>query len=356
VAEKVIRAEELERLQRRGERFGLEREVAPIPGVSVPLERKFRKNTQTFATGFDVFSEDERVKKELRMHRFSPGGGKGKKSAEDEAAEAEAETQRKEKEAEEAAWKFDESKVESRLARFGAVKKREEAPPREKKETKTKKKRVRKWRLARTAVAAESAVRPDTLYLHGCDNLKTRDVFQLFGLYGPSSMEWINDSACTVSFADGFSAERALRGLGEQEEGQEVWYAAAGGRSLRLACEMDVKARYFEAQTQEERKLKEKRFGPTLLKRVGKKAQDKQLRKVKLAMQQEKRSQKEEAQAKEDGEGDAVAVVVVDGTVGEQEAVGVAEAKEDEEKKVEKKEEEEGGGEEEEEEVDIQIE
>ena len=268
--------EERERLLKRAERFGIEKEKAsqPKPGVTVPLTRKFRKNTAggVFATGFDVFDDDEKVKKELRMHRFQTG----KKAAN----ESEGGKQEAAPEAED--WMVDEERRKARTAKFGEVKKRELPVEQETKVTKKKTKQARKWKLPRTDATESAVVRQDALYLHGCDSMSSNNVFGLFSLFGPSSMEWINDSSCTVSFADSFSAQRALHGMGEleksenEETGENGWYSAKGGQSLRLATEGDVKAQFFNGQSAAERRLKEKRFGSALSKTAGKATRDKQ--------------------------------------------------------------------------------
>lgn len=40
--------------------------------------------------------------------------------------------------------------------------------------------------------------------------MSTKDVLQYFEVYGPSHVEWIDDSSCNVVFKDNFSAKRAL--------------------------------------------------------------------------------------------------------------------------------------------------
>jgi hypothetical protein len=66
-----------------------------------------------------------------------------------------------------------------------------------------------------------------------------------------------------------------LLSLGTREEEPEsLWYAFADGRSLRFATQADVKPAFFDAQPPEERKLKEKRFGPALGKTAGKRGRE----------------------------------------------------------------------------------
>ena len=42
----------------------------------------------------------------------------------------------------------------------------------------------------------EGEVRSEALHLHGVDDMSTEDVLQLFSLYGPRHVEWINDKSC----------------------------------------------------------------------------------------------------------------------------------------------------------------
>jgi hypothetical protein len=163
--------------------FGVKEVAEPVPGVTVPLVRKFRKpkGVEAFAVGFDVFGEEEEVKKDLRMHRFGSVGTK--KEEQPKAAEIAAPK-------EDEAWKRDAEKKESRAARFGVVKRDlEDKESKQAKEeavaAKKKARSKRAWRLPRVEASATAAVRDDTLYVHGCDKLKSDQVFALFSVYGP---------------------------------------------------------------------------------------------------------------------------------------------------------------------------
>lgn len=57
--------------------------------------------------------------------------------------------------------------------------------------------------------------RPDGIYLYGVDRLSTKEVLQYFADYGPTFVEWIDDSSCVVAFGDQFSAKRAIVGRGQ---------------------------------------------------------------------------------------------------------------------------------------------
>ena len=120
------------------------------------------------------------------------------------------------------------------------------------------------------------------------------------------TLEWINDSACNVTFADAFSAKRALRSLGVKEAEPEdtPWFEAKNGRCLRLATEADVKPMFFDAQPPEERKLKEQKFGPALKKTAGKKEREsKSARQVEMQVRSKvipKKDAEEEVVAEEE--------------------------------------------------------
>lgn len=42
----------------------------------------------------------------------------------------------------------------------------------------------------------EGEIRPEAVHLHGLDEMSTEDVFELFSLYSPRNIEWINDKSC----------------------------------------------------------------------------------------------------------------------------------------------------------------
>ena len=48
--------------------------------------------------------------------------------------------------------------------------------------------------------AAVGSLRPEAIFLAGTDNMSTKDVLGLFKVYGPSCIEWINDSSCKFRF------------------------------------------------------------------------------------------------------------------------------------------------------------
>jgi hypothetical protein len=55
-----------------------------------------------------------------------------------------------------------------------------------------------------------STIRLEAVYLYGTDEMSTKDVLKYFDAYGPSHVEWIDDSSCNIVFPDQFSAKRAV--------------------------------------------------------------------------------------------------------------------------------------------------
>ena len=61
----------------------------------------------------------------------------------------------------------------------------------------------------------EDLRRPEAIHLYGVDFMSSSDCLRYFGDYGPSSVEWLNDSACNVVFGDPQNAARAMVGMGK---------------------------------------------------------------------------------------------------------------------------------------------
>lgn len=40
--------------------------------------------------------------------------------------------------------------------------------------------------------------RPDTVHLHGVDDMSTKDIEAYFAEYQPSKIEWVNDTSCKL--------------------------------------------------------------------------------------------------------------------------------------------------------------
>jgi hypothetical protein len=57
--------------------------------------------------------------------------------------------------------------------------------------------------------------RPEAVHIYGVDLMSTSDVLKYFTDYGPTYVEWLNDSSANVLFKDGATAKRAIAGLGK---------------------------------------------------------------------------------------------------------------------------------------------
>lgn len=60
-----------------------------------------------------------------------------------------------------------------------------------------------------------AARRPEAIHVYGVDVLSTSDILRYFSEWGPTYVEWLDDSSANVVFADEFSAKRALVGRGK---------------------------------------------------------------------------------------------------------------------------------------------
>ena len=57
--------------------------------------------------------------------------------------------------------------------------------------------------------------RPEAIHLYGVDCMSTAECLAHFSDWGPTFVEWLDDSSCNVLFGDDFSAKRALVGRGK---------------------------------------------------------------------------------------------------------------------------------------------
>ena len=51
-------------------------------------------------------------------------------------------------------------------------------------------------------IDSSTDIRSEAVYLYGTNEMSTRDVFEYFSDYGPSYVEWIDDSSCECRHAD----------------------------------------------------------------------------------------------------------------------------------------------------------
>lgn len=71
------------------------------------------------------------------------------------------------------------------------------------------------------------ARRPEAVYVYGVDVLSTSDLLRYFSEWGPTFVEWLDDSSANVVFADELTAKRALVGRGRPLPPQQPQDAAA---------------------------------------------------------------------------------------------------------------------------------
>ncbi|KAF9979741.1 hypothetical protein BGZ75_009262 [Mortierella antarctica] len=149
-------------------------------------QQRYASKSGGFVTGFDPLSKEERAKKANRAQRFG--------------AVPQAESQPKDEAMDEEGSSMDVDEGE-----WTRPHNLPETPPR------------------------TSTIRPDAVHLYGTDEMSTKDVLAYFEAYGPSHVEWIDDSSCNIVFPDIYSAKRALYfqlvdnsvNFGEEEDGQQ---------------------------------------------------------------------------------------------------------------------------------------
>lgn len=204
-----------EAAKRRAERFGGE---FVAPAIKTFIDPKtIRKLQRTgavepgFATGFDLTSQDEISKREQRMKRFNTPEFALEYSTETVRALSEGMTQEQWQEKQK-----DKEKLRERALKFGLPtdqegKKEIELTPANGKVLKE-----------RCDIRGDTMVefREDAIHVYSLDDrfqqVRTSDVLAYFVGYGPSYVEWINDSSCTVVFEDPFTAGRALVSLSQE--------------------------------------------------------------------------------------------------------------------------------------------
>eukprot|EP00184_Porphyridium_aerugineum_P002816 CAMPEP_0184698378 /NCGR_PEP_ID=MMETSP0313-20130426/5025_1 /TAXON_ID=2792 /ORGANISM="Porphyridium aerugineum, Strain SAG 1380-2" /LENGTH=376 /DNA_ID=CAMNT_0027157313 /DNA_START=41 /DNA_END=1171 /DNA_ORIENTATION=+ len=156
-----------------------------------------------FVTGFDVASQEELTKAQMRAKRF----GLDKKK--DEAPVASASTSVKEESpAPEGEASGEPRDASSPLATPDQPRLIVSKPLEPK----------------RNVNLEFEQIRPFVLHVYGIDTLSTEKLLELFGLYSPSWVEWINDSTANIAFAEEFTPKRVLLNLGlELEVGPDQW-------------------------------------------------------------------------------------------------------------------------------------
>lgn len=124
-----------------------------------PLDESHEKSMNTFTTGIDIFSKEEKLKMEERAKRFG-------------------------------------------------LEKLNESPNRE------------EDLYSSMGITDDSEntknVRLNVIHMRGTDDMSTKDVFKYFQDYAPMSIEWINDVSCNIVWFDNLSAARAMLGLSKK--------------------------------------------------------------------------------------------------------------------------------------------
>ncbi|CAL8462820.1 g2354 [Coccomyxa elongata] len=183
VSDSVIEAEK-EAHRRRAERFGTEY-IDPSKRSDLRMEfRKQRFKKEGFKTGLDLFDEEEVARMQVRAQRFQ--------------------TELKLPEYRPAELPEDEVKKQQRAARFGVEYTADKGALMDIDVLEERKEHG--WDIPR---------RPEAIHLYGVDCMSTADCLSYFSDYGPTFVEWIDDSSCNVLFEDDYTAKRALVGRGK---------------------------------------------------------------------------------------------------------------------------------------------
>lgn len=246
-----------EAAKRRAERFGGD---FVTPAIKTFLDPKtIRKLQRTgavepgFATGFDLTSQDEISKREQRMKRFNTPEFALEYSTETVRALSEGMTQEEWQEKQK-----DKEKLRERALKFGLStdqegKKEMELTPANGKVLKE-----------RCDIRGDTMVefREDAIHVYSLDDrfqqVRTSDVLAYFVGYGPSYVEWINDSSCTVVFEDPFTAGRALVSLSQEippqskkTESESIAESAAATEDIEMDDEPNASSESAPMKTED---------------------------------------------------------------------------------------------------------
>jgi len=209
---------EKEKNRKRAERFQLDY-VEPSKTKVFGVKRAAVQ--QGFATGFDLTTDEEQKKRAARAARFAgmvdPGPAENPDLLAERAEAFEEEEKRK-----------------ARAAKFGV-------------EFTEMDEGLEDGLLEEAKEASNMAEqRMNAVHVYGVDKMSTGNIMSCFSGYGPSWVEWINDSSCNVVFEDDPSAARVLFTLAlPEKDGSKlrldrsvlreiVPYAAKGGEKISL--------------------------------------------------------------------------------------------------------------------------
>eukprot|EP01137_Pigoraptor_chileana_P013098 Opistho-2@66209 len=174
-------------------------------------KQRYSNKMGAFATGFDVTSQEEVGKRQNRAARF----GIDVQSVDGDAFTAEVDMQKSRRAQKFGSLSSDVSEVAlqnpqdvkkvARAERFGIIP--QAAEPAVAEVFKTK---VLDVREPPRQPKPDSVIRREALHIYGTDSMSTKDILAFFREYGPSYVEWINDSSCNVVWEDIFSSARVL--------------------------------------------------------------------------------------------------------------------------------------------------
>ncbi|KAL0129253.1 hypothetical protein PUN28_004154 [Cardiocondyla obscurior] len=68
-------------------------------------------------------------------------------------------------------------------------------------------------------------IRLNVIHMRGTEEMSTKDVFKYFQDYAPTSIEWINDVSCNIVWFDKVTAARAMLGLSKRISGSVAKYS-----------------------------------------------------------------------------------------------------------------------------------
>jgi len=205
-------AAEREKNAKRAARFGIP-QVEPKPARVMGTKRAAVR--EGFATGIDLTDQAEAERRRKRAERFGVETLDVRPAT--MIAEERKETMDEAKKAAERAAKFGiDDNFDPQIMQVDALEARREVDQ------------------------ASESPRDDTnggyaVHMFGVDSMSTNDITKYFEGYGPSWVEWINDSSCNVAFEDFHSVKRVLHMLAIPPDGDEtlveqnplVWREAA---------------------------------------------------------------------------------------------------------------------------------
>lgn len=148
--------------------------VKTIPATELRIQTPplddicYKKSMNTFTTGIDIFSKEEKLKMEERAKRFG-------------------------------------------------LEKLKELPNREEN-------LYSSMGITDDSENAKNA-RLNVIHMRGTEEMSTKDVFKYFQDYAPMSIEWINDVSCNIVWFDNLSAARAMLGLSKKIIGSVAKYS-----------------------------------------------------------------------------------------------------------------------------------